>query len=212
MIAESPTYQRTFLRQPIPEIATAAERLDRAAAAHLRGDRRTADELLRLANDKVVWKWLDEVWGKASPYNTPTCLLGRTPLIPELRSKPRDAAPATKRLIRERNGYYCRFCNISIIRSEVRRYFHVHHPDAICWGSTNATQHAALQCLWTQYDHILPHVMGGSSSVDNVYLTCTACNYGRGNYLIEEFHLIHPGERPPRTGPWDGLERVLQRK
>ncbi len=201
---------RTCLRQPIPEIETAAERLEHAAAAHLRGNKSVAEELLRLTDDKIVWTWLNEVWGKASRYNTPVRLLDRTPLPPEARCKPRDATPATKRLIHQRDGYYCRFCKIPVIRGEVRRYFQLHYPDAVCWGSTNTKQHATFQCLWAQYDHILPHAMGGTSSIENVYLTCAACNYGRGNYLLEEFDLVHPSEHSPRIGRWDGLEHVFQ--
>jgi len=77
------------------------------------------------------------------------------------------------------------------------------------WGNTNKTQHAGFQCMWAQYDHVLPHARGGSSELDNVYLTCAACNYGSGNFLLEEFDLVHPSERPPRQGGWNGLERVL---
>ncbi len=201
---------RTCLRQPIPEIERAAERLDHAAAAHVRGDKYVAEELLRLANDGVVWTWLDEVWGKTSPYNQRLRSLGMAPLPKTLRCRPRDATTTTKRLIHERDGYYCRFCKIPVIRSEVRRYFQFHYPETVSWGSTNETQHAAFQCMWAQYDHILPHAMGGSSGIENVYLTCAACNYGRGNYLLEECDLIHPSDHPPRVGPWDGLERVLR--
>lgn len=205
----APITLRTCLRQPIPEIERAAERLSQAAAAHLRGEKNVADDLLRLANDKIVWTWLDEVWGKASRYNQPVRLLNQVSLPKALRSRPRDATLKTKRLIHERDGYYCRFCKIPVIRSAVRRYFQTHYSEAVCWGSTNNTQHAAFQCMWAQYDHVIPHAMGGSSGFENVYLTCAACNYGRGNYLLEEFDLIHPEEQPLRRGAWDGLERVL---
>ena len=46
--------------------------------------------------------------------------------------------------------------------------------------------------MWAQYNHILPHAHGGRSDLENVYLTCAACNYGRGNYLLEKFDLLHP--------------------
>ena len=96
-----------------------------------------------------------------------------------------------------------------MVRQEVRAALHREYPAAIPWGRTDPTQHAALQLMWAQYDHIVPHSRGGRSDIDNVYLTCAACNFGRGDHLLEEFDLRHPGLHPPRIGGWDGLEGVL---
>jgi hypothetical protein len=60
--------------------------------------------------------------------------------------------------------------------------------------------------MWAQYDHILPHARGGRSDLGNVYLTCAARNFDRGNYLLEEFDLVRPSLHGPRQGDWDGLE------
>jgi hypothetical protein len=54
---------RKCLREPIPEIEIAAHRVSEAVSAHLRGERDVAEQLLRLADDKVVWDRLDSVWG-----------------------------------------------------------------------------------------------------------------------------------------------------
>lgn len=201
---------RMCLREPIPEIEIAAHRLDDAVSAHLRGDRQAADELLRLANDRIVWEWLDSVWGKESEYNRRRRVVSHPPALPkDQRAKPRDATPATKRLIHERDGFYCRFCKMPVIRSVIRDAVRREYPQAVPWGNTNATQHAAFQCMWAQYDHALPHARGGTSELSNVYLTCAACNFGRNDYLLEEQDLMHPSLIPPRTGSWDGLERFV---
>jgi 5-methylcytosine-specific restriction endonuclease McrA len=201
---------RRCLREPIPEIEIAAYRVAEAVSAHLRGERDAAEELLHLANDKVVWGWLDSVWGKTSIYNRPRRILGTPPTLPkDQRAKPRDATDETKRLIHQRDGYYCRFCKMPVIREKVRSAIRREYPVAVSWGNTNTTQHAAFQCTWAQYDHILPHARGGSSDLENVYLTCAACNYGRGNYLLEECDLIHPSLHGPRQGNWDGLENFI---
>lgn len=50
---------RRCLCEPIPEIEIAAQRLNDAVSAHLRGERDVAEELLRLADDKIVWGWLN---------------------------------------------------------------------------------------------------------------------------------------------------------
>jgi 5-methylcytosine-specific restriction endonuclease McrA len=198
---------RQCLREPIPEIEIAARRVNDAVSAHLRGERDVAEELLRLADDKAVWDWLDSVWGKKTVYNQPRRILDNPPVLPKVqRDKPRDATVETKRLIHQRDGYYCRFCKMPIIRDKVRSAIRKEYPRAVPWEGTNATQHAAFQCMWAQYDHILPHARGGRSDLENVYLTCAACNYGRGNYLLEEFDLVHPSLHYPRQGPWDGLE------
>lgn len=199
---------RRCLREPIPEIEIAACRVGDAVSAHLRGEHEVAEKLLRLADDKVVWDWLDSVWGKATEYNRPRRALDAFLTVPkERRAKPRDATAETKQLIHQRDGYYCRFCKMPVIRGEVRSAIRKKYPRAVVWGRTNATQHAAFQCMWAQYDHIIPHARGGHSDLANMYLTCAACNYGRGNYLLEEFDLIHPKFHAARQGNWDGLER-----
>ena len=83
---------------------------------------------------------------------------------------------------------------------------------AVSWGSTNGSQHAAFQCMWLQFDHILPNGRGGDSSIDNIVITCAACNFGRMDATLEEAQLIHPLTlNPPmawdRYSEWDGLER-----
>jgi hypothetical protein len=203
---------RRCLREPIPEIEIAAQRLDEAVSAHLRGERELAEQLLCKADDKVIWHWLDEVWGKGSIYNEKRRTLPPPAIPRDQRAKPRQAIAATKRLIHERDGYYCRFCKMPVIRTEVRSAIRRAYPNAVPWEGTNATQHAAFQCMWAQYDHILPHARGGNSDPENVYLTCAACNYGRGkdgNALLEELDLYHPEFHAPRRGDWDGLERFL---
>jgi hypothetical protein len=199
---------RLCLRLPIPEIEEAANYLDAAVSAHLGGDYGAARELLHLADSKVVWDWTDSVWGKKSPYtlyrpvpNSPATLEKNQ------RAMPRYATLATQKLVHERDGYYCRFCKIPVVRDEIRVRISRAYPDAAPWGNKNHLQHAGLQCMWAQYDHIVPHSRGGGSDIDNILLTCAACNYGRMQFTLEEVGLLHPDTHAARRGPWDGLER-----
>ena len=202
---------RECLRQPIPEIEACAELLSDAVTAHLNGDRTLAADLFRRADSKVVWEWTDSVWGTKSPYNQPVRLINSPAKLPVSARRPgRDPTKATISQIHARDGYYCRFCKMPVIRAEVRKIFHVEYPESVPWGSKNNQQHAGFQCMWTQYDHIVPHSRGGSSELNNVYLTCAACNYGRNQYLLEEMDLLHPDQHPRRVGSWDGLERVFR--
>lgn len=60
-----------------------------------------------------------------------------------------------------------------------------------------------------KFDHIVPHCQGGENTPDNVVITCAPCNYGRGNWLLEEVGLTDPRERPVYKTAWDGLTRLL---
>ena len=200
---------RHSFRAPIPEIEEAARCLDDAVAAHLRGERGLASALLQRADDKSVRDWTDSVWGKKSPYTQYRPVQGAPGILPEnQRAKPQRPTAETRQLVHRRDGFYCRFCKIPVIRAEVRTKLSKLYPETVQWGGRNLLQHAALQCMWAQYDHILPHSRGGNNEIDNIYLTCAACNYGRMHYTLEEVGLIHPGLHEPRQGSWDGLERL----
>jgi hypothetical protein len=199
---------RLCLRPPIPEIEGAAQLLEAAVVAHHEGRRNIAEELLLLADNKRIWDWLDSIWGKRSPYTQFRAVPNAPSILrKEQRIKQRGPTIAERQTIHERDGYYCRFCGMPVIRSEIRKKFSQAYPKVVLWGSTNDRQHAAFQAMWAQYDHILPHARGGTNDISNVLLTCAACNYGRMSYTIEEVGLIDPRTRDPRRGPWKGLER-----
>jgi hypothetical protein len=86
------------------------------------------------------------------------------------------------------------------------------YPDALPWGRTNPTQHAAFQGLWMQFDHVLPHSRGGDNSLENVVITCAPCNYGRMHWTLDEVGLVDPRKMPTHKTSWDGLERLLVRE
>ena len=199
---------RRCLREPIPEIELAARRLDDAVSADLRGEPDNAARLFEQANDNSVREWLESLWGKFNKYNTPRRILTK----PGLLSKGRRATPGkptarTVAAVHQRDGHYCRFCQIPVISAKIRDKIRQLYPSAVPWGNTNLSQHAGFQCMWAQYDHILPHSRGGDSNLANIYLTCAACNFGRKELLLEELDLAHPSLYPPRQGNWDGLQR-----
>jgi hypothetical protein len=111
-----------------------------------------------------------------------------------------------------KDGYYCRFCGIPVIRKQIRDLMRKLYREGNLWGPRNADQHAALQCMWAQYDHLVPHSRGGSSSdLNNLVITCAPCNFGRMQYTLEEAALLYPLQREPRRGLWDGLERLISK-
>ena len=193
---------------PIQDVYEAARLLDAAVTAHQKGRTKLASELLQLANMRSIWEWTDSVWGKKSPFIQYREVPGQPIALPkEQRVKVRMPTAAEQKQIHARDGYYCRFCEMPVIRKEIRVKMQAAYPEAISWGRTNDSQHAAFQAMWAQYDHVVPHARGGDNDLSNVVLTCAPCNFGRMNYTLEEVAIADPRLRVPRGGPWDGLER-----
>ena len=204
---------RPCFRDPIPEIFEAAELLDQAVDAHLAGRHSNAAKLIFQADMQSVWDWTESIWGKESEEIHRRRMVEDAPktLDKSERDPKRKPSKQDERALIERDGYQCRFCGIPVIRSEVRTAIRKRYPDELKWGSSNSEQHAAFQCMWVQYDHILPHSRGGRTDLDNLAITCSGCNYGRGEYTLEEVGLIDPRTRPATKTDWDGLERFLKR-
>ena len=191
-------------REPIREIFDAATYLDAAISAHINGHIEIAEGLFKLANDPKVWEWTDSVWGKNSKYVS-------IDKLPNLHTSPKAKArmpnASQKKELHERDGYHCRFCGMPVIRAETRKLLHKIYPTSVPWGNTNESQHAAFQCMWAQYDHVVPHSSGGANELDNLVITCAACNFGKMEYTLEELGLLDPRDFEPIKSQWDGLER-----
>ena len=203
---------RRCLREPIPEIFHAAFLLDRAVGAHLTGDHSSAAKLIQAANMPVVRAWTESLWGKkaANPDQWKYFRLREIndipPILPEKeRSPERDPTPDRERAVIECYGRNCVFCGIPLIHKNIRIAIGLVYPNT--WGRGNLEQHAALQCMWMQFDHIIPHSRGGDSSAENLVVTCAPCNNGRGNRMLDEVGLIDPRTLPTYKTSWDGLER-----
>lgn len=200
---------RTCFRAPVAGIFHAAELLDLAVDAHLGGDRARAGRLISEADMPEVRDWVESLWGSASrEIHRVREVEDSPPKLDKGARDPRRAATRSQeRALIARDGYRCRFCGVPLIRKEIRTAMHRTYPEALPWGATNPEQHAAFQCLWMQFDHVLPHSRGGRTDLDNLVVTCAPCNFGRSESTLEEVGLIDPRLRPVvRTG-WDGLER-----
>lgn len=199
---------RQCLRDPVPEIFLAAADLDRAVSAHLRGNREEARALIAAADLPAIRKWSDSLWGPSGPWSRPISPgAGPAAISADLRVPARMPNSRERLQLHERDGYHCRFCGIPVIRKEVRDRIKMAYPESLPWGRTNVSQHASFQAMWVQYDHLLPHARGGTNDLSNLVITCAPCNYGRWYRTLEEVGLENPLLRPPRSGPWDGLER-----
>lgn len=198
---------RECLWDPVPEVFDAAKTLESAVAAHIAGDRPTAEKLFASADIDAIRDWTEHLWGagwhdrfKLKAYTGPLKLKPKSD-----RCVQRMPPISALREVVLRDGYHCRYCGIPVIPKEVRVRAHSLYPEAISWGTTNRSQHAAFQCMWMQFDHVIPHAYGGSNSLDNVVVSCAPCNNGRGSYLLEEIDLESPFNRSPHESDWKGL-------
>jgi 5-methylcytosine-specific restriction endonuclease McrA len=174
-----------------------------------------AADLIRQADMPVLGSWIESLWGKVDPeVHRFRKVPGSPATLPEgARFQPREPQAALKRAVIERDGYHCRFCGIPVVRAEVRVHWRKLQPAALRWGQSNAECHPAFQCLWLQYDHVLPWTRGGRTDLENLVITCAGCNFGRNQWTLEEVAIADPRERPlepswPGFDAWDGLERV----
>lgn len=203
---------RNCLRDPISEIFDAAKFLDEAVSAHAAGEHKLAAALIRAADMPKIRDWSESIWGTGSLYVRVRHVPEAAPYLERCyRVKARMPNSEEKAVLLQRDGHHCRFCGIPVIRTEVRRAIRNAYPDALSWGRTHPTQHAAFQAMWVQYDHLVPHSRGGNNELSNILITCAPCNYGRWHRLVEEVGLTDPRTREPIPSTWDGLERFLKR-
>lgn len=207
---------RRSIKEPIPAIFQAWDLLSSAADALLRGERLTAEALFGKANMPEVWHWTNPAQGP-SPLQIRLNVRvwkpdGDTHPIPKLeRDLQRHPTPKVKAAVLSRDGYRCRYCGIPVIEASTRKIACRIFPNAIPWiDGDEARQHAAFQCFWFQYDHVVPYSHGGSSSEENIVVTCALCNYGKDQYTLRQLGISDPRLRAPEPNSWDGLKRLGQ--
>ena len=194
------------LRAPVPEISTAARLLDLAVSAHQDGNVERAAALIEQANFKEIREWTESLWGTHSPHVQARVSPSQPPHQPKgLRPPVRMPDLADRVRLIARDGLHCRFCDIPLIRREVRERIRKFYPNI--WGRSNRDQHAAFQAMWLQYDHVVPYARGGDNSFANMVIACAPCNYARMDLTLEEVGLYDPRSRAPVRSQWDGLER-----
>lgn len=197
---------RRCFSQPIPEIFQAAILLDDAVEQHLAGDRRRCAQLIAAADMSEIAAWTDSLWGKQRSDIHRFRTLPESPPALDIAERPMPRMPnaAVQRSVIARDGYHCRFCGIPVIPRSVRLAMSKDYPEAR-WGTRNIDQHAALQCMWLQFDHCLPNKRGGDSSQANIIITCAPCNFARMDWTIAEAGLEDPRDRDPEPS-WSGYD------
>lgn len=196
---------RNSLIEPIPEIFVAARKLQQAFEAQLAGRTDVAAKFFADADDPTIWAFTDQAWGKGCQARFGFKTVPGAPNLFPLNDRPLPRMPTAtcKKEVLARDGFHCRFCGMPVIEAKIRRLAHALQPEAVRWGHSNTEQHAAFQCMWLQFDHLLPNSRGGTSSLENIVVTCAPCNFGRMQTTLDEADLYHPLNMP-RSAKWDG--------
>lgn len=197
------------IKAPIPEIDVMCRNLGLAVDAHLASRPEEADAYFRAADCPEVWGWVNPAWSRAELNVRVRKTEGDTrPVALALRDPLRHPDPVVRTEVLARDGHRCRYCGIPVVSADIRKLAHRLYPDAVRWGGNDpATQHAGFQCLWLQYDHVVPHSHGGRSSADNVVICCALCNFGKDRFTLMQLDVEDPRLHPPLSMGWDGLER-----
>ncbi len=191
--------------------------LDRAVGHHMAGNRNEAARLILQTDKEDIRAFTESLWGsKVTNPDQPTYIRWRSVSgLPEPAEgyidRKRKPNRTDEDAVVARWGHHCVYCGVPLIRSAVPKALQAAYPDLMIWGPSNrnAEQHAAFQLMWMQFDHVVPHSRGGRTDIENVVVTCTPCNYGKGDYMLEELGLIDPRLRRGVRTSWDGLERML---
>ena len=204
-------WHRQCIRSPIPEIEEAAILLSAATEAHLAGDLAGAEQLIRRADMQAIGDWVAPLLGNDTQFPDRAGYVryrqipGAPPVLPKAdRLKERMPTREAQAALISLYGLRCVFCEIPLIRPQVRSAFVKAYPHAVPWGKVS---HAAFLAMWLQFDHVVPHSRGGGNSPSNIVVTCSGCNYGRMSYTLEEIGVTDPRLREVRKTEWDGLER-----
>jgi len=197
---------RTCLAPPPHAVLRSGILLQHAVTLHLAGNRDAAAKAIVAADIPACSEWANSLWGKGGPWTRPR-LPDQPPPMPGI--GPRQAPRALEEEIVSRDGYWCRFCGVGVVRREIRTAIRKEYPSALRWGAANRDQHAGFQAMTACFDHLRPYSRGGTTNLQNMILACWPCNNGRASLTLAEVGLLDPRDRLPGPAPgweeWDGL-------
>lgn len=193
---------------PIPELDLAAKLLDASASAILAGRFPLAASLLAQADLPEIMTYAQRAVGPLSVEvhrmtKRPTCLPH------SVRHPTRMPNVIAQRTIFKRDGWRCRFCGTKVICKEARAVIAKAFSIEAHWTSKEYQRHSALYAMASSLDHVVPHGRGGKNEDSNFVTACYCCQFGRGEWTLEEAELEDPRLREPVRDGWDGLSRLV---
>ena len=194
---------------PIPELSDVAQWLSEAADCVLAHQMPQAKQLVAQADLPLIAAYTALITGSVNPLvhwqvSMPADKQGVG------RSAQRMSSASRERAIYLRDGWRCRYCGVRVIDRAMRTKLHRLMPEVARWGARNADKHSALAALSASLDHVVPHSRGGSNEESNLVTACNACQFGRGQWTLEEVGFLDPREFASVRDAWDGLTRLGQ--
>lgn len=120
---------RRCLVDPPRTIQDAARYLDAAVSAHIEGKRCLAEELIRTADNLEIYLWLKPIWARCEVHLVSPEATSRPTLNKSDRVKVRMPNKSEKAQIHQRDGHHCRFCDMPVVRKEVRDRLRATYPN-----------------------------------------------------------------------------------
>lgn len=198
--------RRSFL-EPIPELGLASKLLDVAADAVLEKRSDLAAQLIVASDFQEIIHYSIRIVGKLSQeVHRQT----RRPMVlpKETREMVRMPSEKAQENVFLRDGWRCRFCSTKVISKKARSLLVKTFPNETHWGPNEFSRHSALYSMAASLDHVLPHSRGGNNELDNLVTACFCCQFGRGEWTLEESELYDPRSFEPIVDGWDGLSRI----
>lgn len=198
---------RRCLLKPNSAHVEAADLLAAAADSLLSDDREKAAQYLISADHPSVHEHILRLVSKMTP-EVHRCTRRPVTLPKEERHPERMPPLSVEWQIYERDGWRCRFCGIKVISRKARSVLVKNFPLETRWDAPEFERHAALYALASSLDHVVPHSRGGINKEENFVTACYGCQFGRGEWTLEEVEIEDPRLRPPFVDNWDGLTRL----
>lgn len=202
---------RRSLLEPIPELGIAAKLLDVAVDASLNNLPGLAASSIKSADMLAIREYTIKIVGPLTR-EVHRQVKRPKPIPKEQRDPRRMPAASVQEEIFQRDGWHCRFCGVPVISRKARKVLVNLFPVEAHWGKREYERHAALYSMAVSLDHVHPHSRGGKNEIENFVTACYCCQFGRGEWTLEEAELTDPRGFPPVANSWDGLARIENSK
>jgi 5-methylcytosine-specific restriction endonuclease McrA len=182
-----------------------------AAEKAANGERAEAIRILQTIRSHEMYEWFDthgqsSGWHRANKFKIPVLKVTPDQL------DPCDSPKAYEKHVFNRDGYKCRYCGLKVIAKQVLIAFEKSvGASEFRNNGRNADQHGIVHAFKPVADHVFPHRLGGRTNLDNLVISCPACNYGKAHYTVQQLGIDDPRNREPEPTPdWDGLTSLIQ--
>lgn len=113
---------------------------------------------------------------------------------------------ALTREVAVRDHYACRYCGQPLMpRNVFVKLRNQVGQEVFPLGRGNYGRHGARLIFGLTIDHVQPHSQGGQTDLGNLVSSCWPCNFGKGDYSVDEIGLDDPRGREPVETDWTGM-------